>query len=154
MNTLAQQHYTTSFLVNQTPAEVFAAVNNVRGWWSGEINGSTDKLGAEFTYHYKDIHYSTQKITELVPEKKVAWHVLDSQLNFVEDKNEWTDTNIVFEITRKDDKTELLFTHIGLVPTFACYNNCSGSWESLITESLRDLITTGKGYPARGKGLD
>lgn len=154
MNTLDQQHYTTSFLVDQSPAEVFTAVNNVRSWWSGEINGSTDKLGAEFTYRYKDIHYSTQKITELVPEKKVAWHVLDSQLNFIEDKDEWTDTNIVFEITRKDDKTELLFTHAGLVPTFACYNNCSGSWEALITESLYDLITTGKEYPAQGKGLD
>src|SRR5690242_11191337 len=100
MNTLDQQYYTASFLVDQSPAEVFAAVNNARGWWSGEINGSTDKLGAEFTYRYKDIHYSTQKITELVPEKKIVWHVLDSQLNFVQEKDEWTGTNIVFEITR------------------------------------------------------
>ena len=153
MKTLDQQYYTTSFTVDQSPEEVFAAINNVRGWWSGEIDGSTDQLGAEFSYHYKDIHYSTQKITELVPEKKVAWHVVDSQLNFVKEKDEWTDTHIVFEITRKGGKTELLFTHVGLVPTFACYHNCSGSWGSLITESLYDLITTGKGYPAQGKDL-
>lgn len=154
MNTLDQQHYTISLIVDQSPAEVFAAVNNVRDWWAGEIRGSTDTLGAEFTYRYKDIHYSTQKITELVPEKKVAWHVLDSQLTFVKEKDEWTDTHIVFEITSKDGKTELLFTHVGLVPTFACYNNCSGAWDSLISESLHDLITTGTGYPAQGKGLD
>src|ERR1700756_1778073 len=112
------QGFTTRFSVAQTPEEVFNAINNVRGWWSGEIDGNTDQLGAEFTYRYKDIHYSTQKITELVPEKKVAWHVLDSQLNFVKEKDEWTDTHIVFEITRKDGKTELFFTHVGLVPTF------------------------------------
>ena len=147
-------NYTDSFLVDQSPEEVFAAVNNVRDWWAGEVNGNTDTLGAEFTYRYKDIHYSTQKITELVPEKKVAWLVTESQLNFVEDKDEWTGTNITFEITRRGDKTELLFTHVGLVPTFACYEDCSGSWGSLITESLHGLVTTGKGYPALGKGLD
>lgn len=154
MNTLDQLNYTESLIVDQSPAEVFAAVNNPRGWWAGEISGSTDKLGAEFDYRYKDMHYSKQQIAEFVPEKKVVWNVVESQINFVEDKDEWTGTSIVFEITQKGDKTELLFTHIGLVPTFACYHNCSGAWGSLITESLHDLITTGKGYTAQGKGLD
>src|SRR5262245_46546286 len=106
--------YTTTFSVNQSPEEVFDAINNVRGWWSGEIDGSTDKLGAEFKYHYKDLHRSTHKITELIPGKKVVWHVLNAQINFVKDKTEWKGTDIVFEITRKDDKTELRFTHVGL----------------------------------------
>ena len=73
-----------SFAVDQPPTDVFYAVNNVRGWWSEEIDGSADKLGAEFNFHYKDFHRSTQEITELVPGKKVVWHVSDAQLNFVE----------------------------------------------------------------------
>src|ERR1017187_9212414 len=110
------QDYTTSILVEQTPEEVFNAINNVRAWWSGEIDGDTDKLDAEFTYRYQDIHRSKQKITEFIPGKRVVWHVIDSYLSFIKDKEEWNGTDIVFKITRKGDKTEVRFTHVGLVP--------------------------------------
>ncbi|MGD0889777.1 MAG: SRPBCC domain-containing protein [Acidobacteriaceae bacterium] len=144
---MKDQNLTITFTVDQSPEEVFDAINNVRGWWSGEIDGSTDKLGEEWTYRYKDVHRSTQKITELVPGKKVVWHVTDATLNFVKDKTEWNGTDIVFEIKSKDGKTELRFTHIGLVPTFECYGGCSGAWGFYINDSLRSLITTGKGAP-------
>lgn len=140
--------YTISLEVDESPQEVFNAINNVRGWWSAEIEGPTDQLGAMFKFHYKDSHRSTQRITALVPGRKVAWHVLESELNFVKDKAEWNGTDVVFEITRKGGKTVLRFTHVGLVPASECYGNCSGAWGFYINESLRDLITTGKGQPA------
>ncbi len=90
--TMKNPGFTTTISVDQNPEETFAAVNNVRGWWSGEIEGNTDKLGAEFTYRYKDVHRSQQKITEFVPGKRVVWQVLDSQLSFVKDQSEWTGT--------------------------------------------------------------
>ena len=141
------QSLTTSFTVDQTPEEAFDAINNVRGWWSGEIDGRTDQLGEEWTYRYKDVHRSTQTITELVPGKRVVWHVTDAELNFVKDKTEWNGTDIVFEIAKKDGKTEVRFTHVGLVPAFECYGGCSGAWGFYINDSLRNLITTGKGAP-------
>jgi hypothetical protein len=138
---------TLTFSVEQSPQQVFDAVNNVRAWWSGEIDGETDRLGAEFTYRYKDMHRSTQKITKFVPGRKVVWHVADAELNFVKDKNEWNGTDIVFEIAEHDGKTELRFTHVGLVPAFECYGGCSGAWGFYVGDSLRSLITTGKGAP-------
>jgi uncharacterized protein YndB with AHSA1/START domain len=145
---MKKKDFTTTFSVDQSPEEVFDAINNVRGWWSEEIDGSTDKLGAEFKFHHKDLHRSTQKITEFVPGKKVVWHVSEARLNFVKNKTEWNGTEVVFEITRKDGKTELRFTHVGLVPAFECYGDCSGAWGFYINNSLRGLITTGKGQPA------
>lgn len=144
---MKSQSFTTSYLVDQTPREVFAAINNVRGWWSGEIDGDTDRLGAEFTYRYKDIHRSKQKITGFVPGKKVVWHVLDAYLSFVDDKDEWNGTDIVFDIAKKDGKTEVRFTHKGLVPAHECFSDCSNVWGFYINGSLRKLITKGRGSP-------
>jgi hypothetical protein len=140
-------NFTATFTVDQTPEEAFAAINDVRGWWSGDIEGDTDKLGDVFTYRYEDIHYSQQKITEMAPGKKVVWHVQDSYLKFVEDKTEWNGTDVIFEISEKDGKTEVRFTHVGLVPEYECFENCSSAWGFYVNTSLRNLITAGKGEP-------
>jgi hypothetical protein len=150
--TIAAQNFTTSFTVDQTPEEVFAAINNVREWWSGEFEGNADNLGAEFTYRYEDLHYSKQKVTTFVPGKKVVWLVVDAHLSFLEDKSEWKGTEITFEISEEGNETEVRFTHLGLVPDVECFDACSSAWASIINGSLRSVITTGAGdgfRPAR-----
>jgi hypothetical protein len=142
--------FTTSFTVDQTPDVAFAAINNVRGWWSEAIEGPTDKVGGEFDYHYQDIHRCRIRVTELVPGKKVAWLVLDNYFSFTNDETEWKDTDIVFDISRSGGRTEVRLTHHGLTPEYECYDACSQGWGTYINSSLRNLIETGKGEPNIG----
>jgi hypothetical protein len=144
---MTNQNFSTTLSVDRTPQEAFDAINNVRGWWSKEIKGSTNKLGDEFTYHYKDVHSCKMKLIEVIPNNKVVWLVLDNYFNFSEDKSEWKGTRVIFEICRKDGKTEIRFTHLGLVPEYECFNVCSNAWGCYINGSLRSLIITGKGHP-------
>ena len=158
---MATSDFTTTISVDQTPKEAFNAINNVRGWWSEEIEGSTDKLNDEFKYHFEDIHRCRLKLIEVIPDKKIVWlvtdnyfkpgifddpsHPLSGEDGF--DKAEWVDTTISFEISEKDSKTQIRFTHLGLVPGYECFNVCANGWSHYIGESLLSLITTGKGQP-------
>jgi hypothetical protein len=139
--------FNTAIVVDQSPEEVFDAINNVRGWWSANIEGGTEKLNDEFTYKYKDVHHCTMKLIEVIPDQKVVWLVMDNYFNFIKDQSEWKGTKIIFEISKKDNQTQMHFTHEGLVPAYECYKICFDAWTGYIQNSLRNLITTGKGTP-------
>lgn len=145
---MAGKNFTTTLLVSQTPTEAFDAINNVRGWWSEGVEGGTRKLNDEFIYRHKDMHFSKQKLIEVIPGKKVVWLVTDSYLSFLKkEKSEWNDTKIIFEINEKDNQTEVVVTHQGLIPGVECFEACSNGWNYYLHESLLPLITTGKGRP-------
>jgi len=142
---MANTNFTSAFAVDQTPTEVFDAINNVRGWWTGEIEGRTNEVGDEFSYRYPGYHYSKQKVAVLEPGERVVWRVLDARLEGNADPSEWTGTEITFAITPTQEGTELLFSHVGLVPEFECFESCSSGWGFFVNGSLRRLITTGEG---------
>jgi hypothetical protein len=142
--TTSSEDYTAAFSVNESPKEVYEAINNVRAWWDGQIEGSTDKVGGVFTYRYGDFHRSRQKVTELTPGKKVVWEVIEGGPKFVKDKSEWKGTKVIFEISRKGNKTEVRFTHQGLIPRLECYDSCTDAWGPILRDSLRGFIVTGK----------
>ena len=151
---MQNQNFTTTLLVDQTPTEVFDAIKNARGWWSGlhaeEFKGDSDKINDEFTFRAGNgAHYTKQKLVELIPGKKITWLVTDSKLTFAENQNEWTGTKISFDISKENNKTRIVFTHVGLVPQFECYNACAPAWTQYIQERLLlSLMMNGKAETA------
>lgn len=150
---MTNRDYTLSFTVAQSPDTVFAAIANVRGWWSQEISGGTEHVGDTFAYRYQDLHRCRIAITEAAPGKRIVWHVLDNYFSFTRDETEWKGTDIVFDIVSKDGVTEVTFTHRGLVPSYECFEACSQGWRMYVEGSLRDLIMTGRGRPNVGEAM-
>ncbi|AYB33491.1 SRPBCC domain-containing protein [Chryseolinea soli] len=141
------QDYTTTITVHATAQEAFKGINNVTKWWTENLEGRSQKLNDEFTVRFGEVHVSTQKLVEVIPDKKVVWLVTYSHLNFIEEKDEWTGTKISFEIFEKDKTTQIRFTHLGLAPEGECFDACSNAWSQYVQQSLASLINTGKGHP-------
>jgi len=150
---MKDQDYTKTIFVNKTAREAFNGINSVTKWWTNNLKGSSEKLQDQFTVRFfDDIHVSTQRLVEVVPDKKVTWLVTSSRLNFLEDKNEWTGTKIHFEISEENNEIQIRFTHEGLTPACECYGDCSPAWGEYI-DSLQSLINTGKGKPTLKQSL-
>ena len=72
------QDYTVSITVNATVHQAFESINNVTKWWTENLEGHSKKLNDVFTVRFGDVHMSTQKLVEVVPDKRVVWLVTDS----------------------------------------------------------------------------
>ena len=144
---MKNQDYTAIVTVDNSIQDTFQTINNVTKWWTDDLTGNSQKLDDEFTVHFGEIHKTAQKILELVPDRKVVWLVTASKLNFIKDEEEWKNTKISFELSRKDDKTQIHFTHFGLVPDVECFKACTKGWDYYIKGSLFKLLTEGKGTP-------
>ena len=142
---MENKSYTTTIEVEKSPKDVFNAIKDVSKWWSKDYEGSSAKLNDEFIISHPGAHFSKQKLIEVIPDKKIVWLVTDSKLNWLEkDEHEWTNTKMIFDITAKEDKTLLHFTHEGLVPEKECYTRCEQGWNMVIKERLFNFITDGK----------
>jgi hypothetical protein len=142
---MKDESFRTSIEVAKSPNDVFNSLKEVSKWWSRDYEGSSAKLNDEFVISHSDQHYSRQKLVEVIPYRKIVWHVTESKLNWLKnDQNEWTNTKMIFEITTKGDKTLIHFLHEGLVPGKECYERCTQGWTMVIKDQLYNFITSGK----------
>ncbi len=136
--------FTYSFTSSKPAAEIFTLLLNIDNWWSGlyseNTNGKSERLGDEFSFRAGGgAHYSKQKLVERIPNSKIVWLVVESNLNFINDATEWKDTKICFDIQEETDHTKVTFTHEGLIPQIECYDNCSSAWTQYLTNLKKKL---------------
>jgi len=141
---MKDQHYTATIAIAHSPRDVFDRLKKVQTWWSGEdFEGKSATWGDEFTIRHGDLHYSKQKLVEIIPDRKIVWLVTESRLTWLErDQGEWTNTKMVFEIFPKGDMTELTFTHEGLIPEKECYSRCTQGWDTVIKVVFAKAMAT------------
>lgn len=139
------RNFTTTIEITKSPKDIFNSISEVSKWWSKDFEGNSTKLNDEFVICHPGRHFSKQKLIEVIPDKKIVWLVTDSRLNWLEkDMYEWTGTKMIFEITEKDQRTVLHFTHEGLLPEKECYARCKQGWTTVINEWLFTFVTEGK----------
>ena len=132
--------------VHASPAEAMKKISQINHWWVKDISGKTEKMNDKFHVSMGKTFVDFQ-ITELVPNTKVVWKVTDSYLNWLKDKKEWNGTEVVFDISGKDNTTQIDFTHIGLIPEVECYAACEEGWNGYISGSLVKFMNEGEGTP-------
>ncbi|MGS2764716.1 SRPBCC family protein [Sinomicrobium sp. M5D2P9] len=128
------------FTTPKSPEEIFNLLLVIDKWWSGffeeTITGESRKINDEFSFSAGGgAHYSKHRLTELVPNQKIVWEVIESDLSFLTKTDEWMNTKLRFEIAQEGGMTRVTFTHEGLVPKFECYSNCTAAW----TQYMKNL---------------
>lgn len=126
----SNKNYQYTFHSNKTAEEIFPVLQDVRQWWIGifgeTIWGETNIIGDEFSFSAgHGAHFSKQKLIEIKPNKELVWLVIESNLSFLNDTQEWENTRIIFNLEGIAHGTKITFIHAGLVPNIECYKNCT-----------------------------
>ena len=146
------ESFSATIEVEKSSQDVFKCLADVPKWWSNDFEGSSKQLNDEFIVHHPGQHYSKQKLVEVIPGKRIVWLVEESTLHWLQnDKQEWTNTRMIFAITATADKTILHFTHEGLTPEKECYTMCQKGWTMIIKDWLFHYIKYGTSTPEMSK---
>jgi len=120
-------------------------ISQVPQWWGVTVEGNTASLNDQFVIKMGAEAFFNCTITELVPGKRVTWAIGDCYMPWYNDKKEWSDTRMIFNIAQSGNTTDIQFTHEGLTPELDCFKDCKPGWTHWIKNSLYSYLTTGKG---------
>ncbi len=143
---MANENFQKTIIVNASAEEAMKKISEVKQWWAKKVKGKTANMNDRFRVDFGKTFVDFQ-ITVLIPGKKVVWKVTGCNLHWINNKKEWNNTEVVFELSEKNKQTKIAFTHIGLVPGAECYDDCKSGWSEHIGESLAKFINEGKGMP-------
>ncbi len=135
------QNFSYTFTTSKPIDEIFNILSDPQKWWYGLhdeiITGKSERLNDIFIFDAGNgVHHTKQKLIEVIPDKKIVWEVTDSNLTFASKTDEWTGTKIGFDISTKDNHTQV---DNGLTPEFECYEGCSSAWTQYLEKLEKEL---------------
>jgi hypothetical protein len=142
---MEKNNFTSRISANISADEAIKKISNVGEWWGITFSGSAEKQNDRFTVKMGEDSFFNFTVTELVPSERIVWLVTDCNMPWYSDKKEWANTRLIFDLNKKNDETELIFTHEGLTPEVECYKDCEPGWTHWIKTSLFSYFTIGKG---------
>lgn len=122
--------------------KAIATVEGLQGWWTTRVTGS-DSPGGELRFEFEGLkEHIIMRVEEATSPSSVRWTcVVHTELD------DWDGTQVTFDIApRGAEGCELSFRHVGLRPSFDCYEMCEDGWEHFLT-SLVGYVDRGEGTP-------
>jgi uncharacterized protein YndB with AHSA1/START domain len=130
------------FNIKTTDAsKVYDAITTQEGlsnWWTTETT-ATPEVNSIATFRFLPDYYDEMKITKLEKNRRVEWHCI------VGDK-QWVGTKIIFSIEPEQNSINLRFSHTDWREKTDFYAVCNYHW-GLYMKSLKTYVETGKGNP-------
>ena len=141
-----QQDLQISIQVPATAIHAYDAISRVTEWWGQDLEGNSKQAGDKFTIRFGDTFVDFE-VTDAQPGARSVWAVTNCFLPWLEDKHEWTGTEVHWDLSEANGETTILMTHQGLTPEVECFENCRKGWEYYAAQSLYNLIVEGTGMP-------
>ncbi|HKQ68773.1 MAG TPA: SRPBCC domain-containing protein [Polyangiaceae bacterium] len=116
--------------------QALSTVDGLSGWWTSTTSGESAH-GKTLEFRFGK-HVSPMRVEELEANRRVVWRS--------EEKSEWLDTRITFELSEDAGRTTLLFGHRAWKDGTPFFAHCSMKWATFLL-SLREYAETGHGRP-------
>jgi hypothetical protein len=142
------QDYSIRIRADIPAGEAFARIQNVAAWWTKSFTGQVRQPGDTFTVRFGST-FVDFSVAEVVPDRKIIWQVASSSLPWLKNPDEWTGTQVVWDVSQTGATTQIRMTHVGLAPQAECYDRCEAGWDFFVGQSLHKLLTHGPGMPDR-----
>jgi hypothetical protein len=139
------QDYQSTITVKLPAEQALNRISKITDWWGVTMEGNPSKLNDNFVIRMTGDSFFNMRVSELIPDKKMSWHISDCNMPWYNNKKEWTDTSLIFECVPESDGTRITFTHEGLTPQSECWEDCKPGWTHWIQTSLYSYLTTGQG---------
>jgi len=143
---MEQRDYRSSITSPLPPAQALEAISRVSDWWTRGVTGSAGRNGDVFQVRWGET-FVNFTVAEWLPDARVVWEVTDCNLPWLEDKKEWNDTRVIWEVAPRASGSTVTMTHSGLTPEAECYEKCEAGWNFYFGKSLLKLLEENRGLP-------